>query len=44
VWRNDAGEILRFVAWFATGDDAGFPVSVFEITETNPDIQIEFPG
>ena len=44
VRENDAGEILKFVAWFATGDNSGFPVSIYEVTEANPDVTIELPG
>lgn len=43
VWRNDAGDILKFVAWFATGDNTGFPVSIYEIVDINPNVSIELP-
>lgn len=43
VWEDATGEIVRFAAWFATGDNAGFPVAQWEITERNPELEIGLP-
>lgn len=44
VWRDDLGQLVKLQAWFATGDNTGFPVSIWEITEANPQLEIQLPA
>ena len=43
VWRDELGQIVEFTAWYATGDNSGWPVATFEITERNPELEIMIP-
>jgi hypothetical protein len=43
VWHDDLGQLVKLQAWFATGDNTGFPVSIWEITEPNPRLEIQLP-
>jgi hypothetical protein len=43
VWRDELGRLMKFQAWFAVGDNTGFPVSTWEITERNPELTIQLP-
>ena len=43
VWQEESGDVVKFTAWFATGDDSGFPVASWEITERNPKLTISLP-
>lgn len=44
VWRDELGQIVKFTAWLAVGDNTGFPVTTWEITERNPELEIVIPG
>lgn len=43
VWRDGLDQVVKFTAWFATGDNAGFPVATWELIERNPTLTIEVP-
>ena len=44
VWRDvETGIVVKLVAEFATGDNAGFPVASWEIVERNPEVDIRIP-
>lgn len=40
VWSDSAGDVMRLVARWATGDNTGFPVSIWEMTERNPAVDV----
>lgn len=44
VWRDEFNEIVKYTAWYATGDNTGFPVTTWEVTERNPELEITIPG
>jgi hypothetical protein len=44
VWRDEFNDIVKYTAWYATGDNTGFPVVTWEVTERNPDLEITIPG
>lgn len=44
VWRDELNQIVKLTAWYAVGDNTGFPVATWEITERNPDLEIVIPG
>lgn len=43
LWRDATGEVVKVVALFATGDNAGFPQATWELVERNPDVAITLP-
>lgn len=43
VWRDELGQVVKFTAWYAVGDNSGWPVATFEITERNPELEITIP-
>ncbi len=43
VWRDASGEIVKLEGLFATGDNDGFPLATWELTERNPDVVITLP-
>ena len=44
VWRDEFNEVVKYTAWYATGDNTGFPVATWEVTERNPELEITIPG
>lgn len=45
VWRDvETGVVVKLTAQFATGDNAGFPLAAWEITERNLAVELPPPG